>query len=68
MAQLLGIRSAYVSQNMKFRAPVLIGDTITIKAVVTEKDEARSRVWVRTTCTLGSGVLAIEGEAELFFF
>lgn len=68
LANLLGIRSAYVSQTLKFRAPVLIGETITIETVVTRKEEARSRVWVRTTCTRSDGVLAIDGEGELFFF
>ncbi len=68
LANLLGIRSAYVAQTLKFHAPVLIGETVTIEAVVTRKDEERSRVWVRTTCTRSDGVLAIDGEGELFFF
>jgi 3-hydroxybutyryl-CoA dehydratase len=68
LAHLLGVRSAYVSQTMRFRAPVLIGETITIAAEVIRKDEARSRVWVQTTCTRSDNVVAIEGEAELIFF
>lgn len=68
LANLLGVRSAYVSQSLKFRAPVLIGETVTIETVVTGKDEARSRVFVRTTCTRQDDVVAIEGDAELFFF
>ena len=68
LAQLLGIRSAYVGQTLKFLAPVMIGDTVTIEAEVIRKDEQRSRAWVRTTCTLANGTLAIDGEGELFFF
>lgn len=68
LANLLGIRSAYVGQTLRFRAPVLIGDTVTIEAVVTRKEEERSRVWVQTTCTRSDGVIAIDGEGELFFF
>jgi 3-hydroxybutyryl-CoA dehydratase len=68
LAQLLGVRSAYVSQNMKFNAPVLIGDTITVEAKVIRKDESRRRVWVETTLVRKDGVIAISGEAELFFF
>jgi 3-hydroxybutyryl-CoA dehydratase len=68
LANLLGIRSAYVSQTLDFRAPVLIGARVTIECVIVRKDEARRRVWVRTTCTRGDGVLAIDGEGELFFF
>jgi 3-hydroxybutyryl-CoA dehydratase len=61
-------RSAYVSQTMGFKAPVLIGETITIAAEVIRKDEARSRVWVQTTCTRSDNVIAIEGKAELIVF
>lgn len=68
LAQLLGIRSAYVSQNMRFKAPVMIGDTVTIETVVTEKDEARRRIWARTNCTRADGTVVVEGEAELVFF
>lgn len=68
LAQLLGIRSAYVSQTMKFRAPVLIGETIRVEAVVTGKDEARSRVWARTTVARSDGTVVVEGNAELVFF
>lgn len=68
LAQLLGIRSAYVGQTLNFRAPVMIGDTITVTARVVRKNVDRNRVWVDTTLTLQDGTPAIEGEAELFFF
>jgi phosphate acetyltransferase/phosphate butyryltransferase len=68
LAQLLGTGSAYVGQSLQFRAPVLIGDTITIETTVTRKDEGRSRVFVHTTCTRADGVCAIDGEAELLIF
>jgi 3-hydroxybutyryl-CoA dehydratase len=68
LAQLLGIGSAYVGQALRFKAPVLIGDTITVDTVVTAKDDNRSRVWVETTITRADGVVAVEGEAELFIF
>ena len=68
LAQLLGIGSAYVAQTLRFKAPILIGETITVDTVVTAKDDDRSRIWVETTITRGDGVLALEGEAELFIF
>jgi 3-hydroxybutyryl-CoA dehydratase len=68
LAQLLGIASAYVGQTLKFRAPVLIGDTITVETVVTRKDDDRRRIWVDTTITRADGVVAVEGEGELFIF
>jgi 3-hydroxybutyryl-CoA dehydratase len=68
LAQLLGIASAYVGQSLRFRAPVLIGDTITVETVVSRTDEQRRRVWVDTTITRADGVVAVEGEGELFVF
>lgn len=68
LAQLLGIGSAYVSQNLRFEGPVLIGDHITVETVVTGKDEARRRVYVDTRVTKNAGELVVEGEAELVMF
>jgi acyl dehydratase len=47
---------------------VLIGDTITVETVVSRKDDARRRIWVDTTITRADGVVAVEGEGELFIF
>lgn len=68
LAQLLGVGSAYVSQNLRFTGPVLIGDHITVETVVTGKDEDRRRVFVDTTVYKNDGIVVIEGEAELFMF
>lgn len=68
LAQLLGIGSAYVSQNLRFTGPVLIGDRITVETVVTAKNEARRRVFVETTVYKDDGIVVVEGEAELFMF
>ena len=68
LAQLLGIGSAYVSQNLRFTAPVLVGDRITVETVVTAKNEARRRVFVETTVYKDDGIVVVEGEAELFMF
>lgn len=68
LAQLLGVGSAYVSQTMRFRGPVLIGDRITVECVVTDKNEERGRVFVTTTVSKGVGQVVLEGEAELVMF
>lgn len=68
LAQLLGVGSAYVSQTMRFRGPVLIGDRITVDCVVTGKDEERKRVFVTTTVTKDEDKVVLEGEAELVMF
>ena len=53
---------------MRFTAPVLIGDHITVETIVTGKNEERRRVFVRTTVSKNEGQLVIEGEAELVMF
>ena len=68
LAQLLGIGSAYVSQTMRFKGPVHIGDRITVDCVVTGKNDERSRVFVTTTVTKNGGEVVVEGEAELVMF
>jgi 3-hydroxybutyryl-CoA dehydratase len=68
LSQLLGNASAYVAQDLRFKAPVLIGETVTIEGVVMAKDERRSRVWVDTCCIRRDGIRAIEGKAELIIF
>ncbi|CAB4932129.1 unannotated protein [freshwater metagenome] len=68
LANLLGVGSAYVSQTMRFRGPVLIGDNITVDCVVTGKNEERGRVFVTTTVSKGDGSVVLEGEAELVMF
>ncbi|GAB6987267.1 MaoC family dehydratase [Nocardioides pyridinolyticus] len=68
LAQLLGVGSAYVSQNLRFRGPVRIGDRITVETVVTGKDEDRRRVFVDTTVSKNGGEVVVEGEAELVMF
>lgn len=54
----------YVSQNLKFKAPVRIGDTVRARVTVTAIDQARARVKVSTLCEVGETVV-IDGEAEL---
>jgi len=54
----------YVSQNLKFKAPVRVGDTVNARVTITSVDEARGRIAVETTCTVGN-VVVIAGEAVL---
>ena len=54
----------YVSQNLKFRAPVRIGDTVRTRVVVTSVDMERGRVALETTCSVGETVV-ISGDAIL---
>ena len=54
----------YVSQNLKFKAPVRVGDTVNARVTVTSVDEVRGRIAVETTCTVVNTVV-IAGEAVL---
>lgn len=55
----------YLSQTLKFTAPVFIGDSVTAKAVVKEVREDKPIVTIETTCENQNGELVITGEAKL---
>lgn len=54
----------YVSQNLRFRAPVKAGDTVVARATVKEIVPERRRVVLSTVCTVGDTVV-IDGEATM---
>jgi 3-hydroxybutyryl-CoA dehydratase len=54
----------YLSQSLRFKAPVGIGDTVTARVTVTAVDQARNRVKLSTVCMVGDKVV-IDGEAEV---
>lgn len=62
--KLPGYGCIYVRQNLRFRAPVRIGDTVVTTATVTEVNVERKRVTMETVCRVGDTVV-VEGEAEL---
>ncbi len=55
----------YLGQQMRFRLPVGIGDTITAEAEVTGIDENRRIVTVRTDCLNQNGDAVLTGEATV---
>jgi 3-hydroxybutyryl-CoA dehydratase len=62
--KLPGYGSIYVSQSLRFRAPVRIGDTVVTTATVKSIDKERKRVTMETVCAIGDKIV-IDGEAEL---
>ena len=62
--RLPGPGSVYVSQSLKFLAPVRIGDTVIARAVVAELLPERSRVRLQTFCMVGERKV-LDGEAVL---
>jgi 3-hydroxybutyryl-CoA dehydratase len=60
--QLPGPGAIYMSQTLRFRRPVRIGDEVVARAEVSEIDAARGRVTLKTTCTV-AGEVVVDGEA-----
>jgi 3-hydroxybutyryl-CoA dehydratase len=58
-----GYGTIYLSQEVKFLAPVRIGDTITAKVEVMELIPAKDRVKFRTTCTNQEDKIVVDGTA-----
>lgn len=53
-----GPGAIYVDQQLTFKAPVHIGDTVVATATVLEINEARRRVVLETVCTVRGRVVA----------
>ncbi|MDD4588112.1 MAG: MaoC family dehydratase [Heliobacteriaceae bacterium] len=60
-----GINTIYLGQELSFRAPVFIGDTITATVEVIEKIEAKNRLIFKTTATNQDGKVVTEGKATV---
>jgi len=58
-----GHGTIYLSQEVKFLAPVKIGDTITARVEVMELTPEKNRAKFRTTCTNQDGKLVVDGFA-----
>jgi 3-hydroxybutyryl-CoA dehydratase len=56
-------RIVYLSQTMKFVAPVFIDDTVTATATVTNIREDKNIVTLETVCTNQNGETTLKGEA-----
>ncbi|MCK9520253.1 MAG: MaoC family dehydratase [Dehalococcoidia bacterium] len=61
--QLPGPGTIYLGQDVQFRSPVFIGDTITARVEVIEKLEQRKWVKLKTTVTNQDGKLVVDGTA-----
>jgi 3-hydroxybutyryl-CoA dehydratase len=58
-----GPGTIYLSQEVKFLAPVRIGDTITAKVEVIELISEKNRAKFKTTCTNQDGKEVVDGTA-----
>jgi 3-hydroxybutyryl-CoA dehydratase len=55
----------YLSQSLKFTAPVYIGDTVTTTATVETIREDKGIVTLKTTCINQNGESLVRGEAVI---
>jgi 3-hydroxybutyryl-CoA dehydratase len=60
--KLPGPGAIYLSQTLRFKAPVRAGDTVQARTTITEIMLEKRRVAMRTVCSVGDKVV-IEGEA-----
>ena len=61
--ELPGRGTVYLSQTLRFTAPVFLGDTVTARVVVKGVREDKPVVTLETVCTNGRGERVVEGEA-----
>jgi 3-hydroxybutyryl-CoA dehydratase len=59
-----GPGAIYLSQNLVFKRPVRIGDTVLARATVVAIDADKARVTLKTEC-LVNGKVVIDGEATV---
>jgi len=61
--ELPGTGSIYVKQDLRFLAPVRIGDTITARVEVIEIMDGKNRVRLKTVCVNQEDTQVLDGEA-----
>ena len=60
--RLPGPGAVYISQTLNFRAPVRIGDTVSVEVKVAELIPEKRRARLACTCSVGAEVV-LDGEA-----
>lgn len=63
--KLPGCGTIYLGQELKFTAPVIIGDTVKAEVEVVEIIEEKNRIKLRTTCTNQKGDMVLDGVATV---
>ncbi|KEJ88129.1 bifunctional enoyl-CoA hydratase/phosphate acetyltransferase [Sulfitobacter donghicola] len=63
--ELPGPGTIYLDQNLSFRAPVGVGDTVTIRVTVADKDTENHHVTLDCICLNQKGETVIEGAARV---
>ena len=63
--ELPGPGTVYLGQNLSFRAPVKVGDTITVNLEVTNKNDRKNYVTLDTVAINQDGTTVAKGSAEV---
>ncbi|MBR7003268.1 MAG: MaoC family dehydratase N-terminal domain-containing protein [Neisseriaceae bacterium] len=63
--KLPGVGTIYLGQDLQFRRPVKIGDTVTAKITVVEKDDSKKRVVLETLVINQNGEKVVVGKATV---
>lgn len=63
--QLPGPNTIYLSQELKFKAPIKIGDTITAECEILEKTDPKKILKIKTTVRNQTGTAVIDGVATV---
>jgi 3-hydroxybutyryl-CoA dehydratase len=61
-SRLPGPGTIYLTQNLSFRAPVRIGDTVEARVTITDIIRDKARVVLKTVCRVGD-IVVIDGDA-----
>ncbi|MBP6004729.1 MAG: MaoC family dehydratase [Pyrinomonadaceae bacterium] len=59
------MKIVYLSQTMKFTAPVFLGDTVTATATITNIRTDKNIVTLETICTNQNGDVLVKGESAV---
>jgi 3-hydroxybutyryl-CoA dehydratase len=65
--KLLGVGSIYLGQELKFKAPVFIGDVVTAFAEIVGLDEEKKRAKLVTWCETQDGKKIVDGYTSILF-
>lgn len=61
--RLPGPGTIYLSQTLKFKAPLYVGEEVVVRVTVTGTRPDKPILTLRTECLNGRGEIAVEGEA-----
>jgi 3-hydroxybutyryl-CoA dehydratase len=63
----LALGHVYAQQNIRFKKPVYVGDTITAEASIIEKLEDKHMLRIATRCCNQKGEVVLDGEPCIIF-